>query len=108
MASLTPRAAKTAANDRCIQVVIFGEFTIYLRTPLADRPYKIKTIRVIAMNTTLKINICSSGDAASGETKRGKKARKNMDNLGFRILINTPFTAICPRLLAEFEDSTCF
>lgn len=58
-------------------------------------PYRIKTINVIAMNRTLRINISNIGDELSGETNSGRKAKKNIDSLGLRILIKNPFVTIC-------------
>ncbi len=52
---------------------------------------------VIAINTMLRSNICTVGDAANGEIKSGKKARKNIESLGLRILIKNPLLAICHR-----------
>ena len=34
-------------------------------------------------------------EAANSETKSGRKAKKNIDSLEFRILIKKPFIAIC-------------
>jgi len=85
IASLIPRAANVAANDRCSQIIILGELTTCLRTPFAEMPYRIKIIKVIAMNTTLRINISNIGDEVFGETKSGRKAKKNIDSLGLRI-----------------------
>jgi hypothetical protein len=96
-ASLIPRAANVAANDRCNPIIILGELTTCLRTPFAEMPYSMKTVNVIAMNTTLRINISNIGDEALGETKSGRKAKKNIDSLGLRILIKKPFVAICLR-----------
>ena len=56
-ASLTPRAANMAANDRCSQTISLGELTTYLRNPFAKTPYKIKMINVIAMKAMLRISI---------------------------------------------------
>lgn len=83
-----------AANDRCSQIITLGELTTCLRTPFAEMPYRMKTINVIAMNTTLRINISNIGDEVFGETKSGRKAKKNIDSLGLRILIKKPFIAI--------------
>jgi hypothetical protein len=41
-------------------------------------PYKMKMHSVMLMNTPLKKNICSVGDEALGDTKSGKKAKKNI------------------------------
>ena len=84
-----------AANDRCSQIIILGELTTCLRTPFAEIPYRMKIINVIAMNTTLRINISNIGDEVFGETKSGRKAKKNIDSLGLRILIKKPLVAIC-------------
>jgi hypothetical protein len=43
---------------------------------LAERPYKIKMISVMAIKTTLSRNISNSGDEVPGEIKSGKKAKK--------------------------------
>ena len=84
-----------AANDRCSQTIRLGELTTYLRTPFAETPYKIKMINVIAMNEALRINISKIGDEVFGGTKSGRKAKKNIDSLGLRILIKKPLVAIC-------------
>ena len=81
IASLAPRAANVAANDLCSQTINLGELTTYLRTPLAETPYKINMINVIAMKTTLRINISNIGDDVFGETKSGRKAKKNIDRI---------------------------
>jgi len=47
------------------------------------------------MNAALRINIWNTGDDTFGETKSGKKARKNIDSFGLRILIRNPLAAIC-------------
>ena len=86
------------ANDRCSQTIILGELTTCLRTPFADMPYRMKTINVIVMNTMLKISISNIADEVFGETKSGRKAKKNIDSLGLRILIKKPFVAICIKL----------
>ena len=54
MASLTPSAAKVAANDLWSRKIIFGELITYLRTPFAEIPYKIKMIRVMAIKIRLR------------------------------------------------------
>jgi len=101
IASLTPRAANVAANDLCSQKISLGELTTYLRTPFAETPYKINMINVIAMNTMLRINISNIGDEVFGETKSGRKAKKNIDSLGLRILIKNPLVAICRKPFFE-------
>ncbi len=50
------------------------------------------------MNTILRMNISNIGDEVFGETKSGKKAKKNIDSLGLRILIKKPLVAICRKL----------
>ena len=95
IASLIPRAANVAANDRCNKTIILGELITCLLTPFAEMPYRIKIINVIAMNTTLRINISNIGDEVFAEIKRGRKAKKNIDSLGLRILIKKPLIAIC-------------
>jgi len=44
IASLTPRTANVAANDRCSQLIILGELTTCLLTPFAEikRGRKVK------------------------------------------------------------------
>ena len=83
-----------AANDRCSPIITLGELTTCLRTPFAEMPYRMKTINVIAMNTTLRINISNIGDEVFGETKSGRKAKKNIDSLGFSRVFATIFV-IC-------------
>ena len=94
-ASLIPRATNIAANDRCSHTIIFGELTTCFRTIFDEMPYRIKTINVIVINTTLKTSISNIGDEVVGDTKSGRKAKKNIYNLGLRILIKKPFIAIC-------------
>ena len=102
--SLAPSAAKMTANERCIQRITLGEFTTYLRTPFADKPYKMKMNNVIPINIMLRVSNKNIGDVVSGETKSGKKAKKNIESLGLRILIKKPFIAIRHKLfLVEGE-----
>jgi len=60
----------------------------------------IKTINVIAMNTTLIISISNSGDEVFGETKSGRKAKKNIDSFGLRILIKKDLLTLYKSLLS--------
>ncbi len=46
------------------------------------------------MKIILRRTICRIGDEASGETKSGKKAKKNMESLGLRMLIKNPLVII--------------
>jgi len=59
----------------------------------------------MVMNTALNISICNIGDEASGETNKGKNAKKKIDNLGFSILIKKPLIDICSRLFFVFGSS---
>jgi len=93
-ASLTPRIANVVANDLCNHTTSLGELTTYLRTPFAETPYKIKMINVMAINVKPRTSISKIGDTLSGETKSGRKAKKNIDSLGLRILIKKPFVVI--------------
>jgi hypothetical protein len=93
-----------AANDLCSQTINFGELTTCLLTLFAERPYKIKMTSVMAIKTTLRRNISNSGDEVSGETKRGKKARKNIDSFGLRILSKNPLSTICPILAVDDDE----
>lgn len=49
----------------------------------------------MAMNIKLRKTIFKMGDEAFGLTKRGKKARKNIESLGLRMLIKKPLLTIC-------------
>ena len=47
------------------------------------------------MNKRLRVNISNMGEEVSEEIKSGRKAKKNMDNFGFRIFIKKPLVIIC-------------
>ena len=54
----------------------------------------------------LKTIICNVGEDALVETKRGRKARKNTDSLGLRILIRKPLLMINHTPLDVAEESS--
>lgn len=58
---------------------------------------------VIAIKITLRMIISTVGDTEVEETKRGKNAMKNIDNLGLRILIRKPLHTICQPVPEEGE-----
>jgi len=78
-ASQIRKAANVTAKECCSQILIFVDSTTCLRTPLAETPYKMKTINVRAMNMTYIISISDIGDETFGEIKNGRKARKNIE-----------------------------
>ena len=46
------------------------------------------------MNMKLRMAICKVGEELSAGTKRGRKARKNSESLGFKIFIRNPLVII--------------
>ena len=48
----------------------------------------------MAMKAALRVNISNIGDELLGEIKSGRKARKNIDSLGLRMLIKKPLCMI--------------
>lgn len=67
-------------NDLWSLVITLGEWMTYLLTPLAEMPYSIKIVNVIAMNMRLRINISNIGAELFGDTKSGRNAKKKIDN----------------------------
>ncbi len=53
------------------------------------------------INVMPRTSISKIGDTLSGETKSGRKAKKNIDSLGLRILIKKPFIAIFHKPVLE-------
>ncbi len=53
----------------------------------------------MSIKERLKSNICVIGDEEVADTNWGKKAKKNIDNFGFKILIKKPLVAIFVNVL---------
>ena len=88
-----------AAKDRCNRLISFGEFATYVRTPCAHRPYTTKITRVMAIKRAESNPISSRGVGVPVGTNCGKKGRKKIESVGFKMLIRKPRRAIRQALL---------